>query len=43
MSKAIARLAVATIAVEKGFLAAGITITIVTLIQSVGIVTNWLH
>jgi hypothetical protein len=41
MSNGITHMLKATIAVENAFLAAGVTITAVTLIQSVGIVAGW--
>ena len=43
MSNGITRLLKATIAVENCFLAAGVTITAVTVVQSVGIVVSWLR
>lgn len=43
MSKAIEHILKGSIAVENGFLAAGATITFVTLIQTVGIVATWLR
>ncbi len=43
MSSGIAHFLKASIAVEKGFLAAGLTITLVTAAQSVGIVLSWLR
>ena len=43
MSKNIDRLLKASVAVEHGFLAAGVTITLVTVVQSVGIVLSWVR
>ena len=43
MGNAISHVLKATIAVENCFLAAGVTITFVTVAQSVGIVLNWLR
>ncbi len=43
MSNGIEHLLKATAAVENAFLAAGVTITAVTVVQSVGIVLSWLR
>ena len=43
MSHGITHMLKATIAVENFFLAAGATITAVTVVQSVGIVLSWLR
>jgi len=43
MSKAIEHILKGSIAVENCFLAAGVTITMVTAVESVGIVVSWLR
>jgi len=43
MNNGITHMLKATIAVESAFLAAGVTITAVTVVQSVGIVLSWLR
>jgi hypothetical protein len=43
MSKAIEQILKGSIAVENCFLAAGVTITMVTALQSVGIVMSWVR
>ena len=43
MSNGMTHVLKASIAVEKGFLAAGVTITLVTAAQSVAIVMSWLR
>ena len=41
-STAITHLAVVTRAVEYGFMAAGITVAVLAVVQSVGIVMSWI-
>ena len=43
MGSGIAHFLKASIAVENCFIAAGVTITLVTVVQSVGIVLGWLR